>query len=141
MPLLIGLGLALAVGAFARLSGFDRDRAFYPVVLIVVGHYYVLFAIVAGGAGLGVELAGLALFAALALLGFRRSLWIAAGGLALHGVFDFLRPGLLEAHGAPAWWPYFCLGFDGGAGAVLAAILLLDRGDRWARARTTLTPP
>jgi hypothetical protein len=33
------------------------------------------------------------------------------------------------------------MGFDGAAAAVLAAILLLDRRDLWARARTTLTPP
>ena len=74
MALLIGLVLAPLVAAFARLVGLDRDRAFYPVVLIVVGHYYVLFATMAGGAGLGIELAGLALFVALAVLGVRYSL-------------------------------------------------------------------
>ena len=136
MPLLIGFGLALAVGAFARLSGMDRDRAFYPVVLIVVGHYYVLFATMAGGAGLGVELAGFALFTALALLGFRLSLWLAAAGLALHGVFDFFRPALVEAHGTPTWWPDFCMGFDVAAALVLAALLLLDRRYRGANGRT-----
>jgi len=132
MALLVGLVLAPLVALFARLGGLDRDRAFYPFVLIVVGHYYVLFATMAGGAGLGIELAGFALFAALALLGFRLSLWLAAAGLALHGLFDFFRPALLEAHGAPAWWPGFCMGFDVAAAALLAAMLLIERRSRSA---------
>ena len=136
MPLLIGLVLALLVAAFARLSGLDRDRAFYPVVLIVVGHYYVLFATMAGGAGLGEELAGFALFAALAVLGFRLSLWLAAFGLALHGLFDAVRPAVVEAHGTPVWWPDFCMGFDVAAAAVLAGILLFARRRRSAAERS-----
>ena len=32
------------VALFARRVGFDRDRAFYPTVLIVIASYYVLFA-------------------------------------------------------------------------------------------------
>lgn len=39
MATLIGLGLAVAVAIFARIAGFDRDRAFYPTVLIVVASY------------------------------------------------------------------------------------------------------
>lgn len=124
MPILIGLGVALALAAFARLSGLDRDRAFYPVVLIVVGHYYILFAVVAGGGGLSAELGFFALFAALAVLGFRWSLWLAAAGLVLHGLFDFTRPLLIAGRGVPVWWPGFCAGFDLAAGAVLAVLLL-----------------
>lgn len=47
MAALIGLSLAFAVAIFGRIAGFDRDRAFYPTVLIVVASYYVLFAAVA----------------------------------------------------------------------------------------------
>ena len=32
------------VALFARFVGFDRDRAFYPTVLMVIASYYVLFA-------------------------------------------------------------------------------------------------
>ena len=46
MDYAIGAALAVAVGLFAALSGFDRDRAFYPTVLIVVAHYYLLFALI-----------------------------------------------------------------------------------------------
>jgi hypothetical protein len=44
MEYLIGVGLAAAVYVFAMVSGFDRERVFYPTVLVVVGHYYILFA-------------------------------------------------------------------------------------------------
>jgi hypothetical protein len=36
---LIGASLALAVSGTATLVGFDRDRAFYPTVLIVASYY------------------------------------------------------------------------------------------------------
>jgi hypothetical protein len=35
----IGIVLALVVACFARLTGFDRDRVFYPLVAVVVAHY------------------------------------------------------------------------------------------------------
>ena len=44
MEYFIGLILGLAVGGFAAVIGFDRERAFYPTVLIVIASYYVLFA-------------------------------------------------------------------------------------------------
>ena len=47
-PILIGTGLALAVAVGAGAAGLDRDRAFYPTVLIVVASYYDLFAVLGG---------------------------------------------------------------------------------------------
>ena len=44
MEYVIGVILTLAVAAFAAVIGFDRERAFYPTVLIVIASYYVLFA-------------------------------------------------------------------------------------------------
>ena len=35
MDYLIGVALALGVSVFAALAGFDRDRAFYPTLLMV----------------------------------------------------------------------------------------------------------
>jgi hypothetical protein len=43
MEYLIGVILTLAVAAFAAVIGFDRERAFYPTVLIVIASYYALF--------------------------------------------------------------------------------------------------
>ena len=47
----VGAVLAPLVSGFARLVGLDRDRAFYPTVLIVVALYYVLFAVMAARCG------------------------------------------------------------------------------------------
>ena len=43
MEYLIGVILSLAVAAFVTVTGLDRERGFYPPVLIVVASYYVLF--------------------------------------------------------------------------------------------------
>ena len=45
MEYLIGLMLAVAVAGFATAIGLDRERGFYPPVLIVIASYYVLFAV------------------------------------------------------------------------------------------------
>jgi hypothetical protein len=47
MEYLIGLILATVVASLAKVIGFDKERAFYPTVLIVIASYYVLFAAVA----------------------------------------------------------------------------------------------
>ena len=39
VPYLVGATLALAVGGLSTAVGFDRDRAFYPTVLIVIASY------------------------------------------------------------------------------------------------------
>src|SRR5688500_9638717 len=105
MAIAIGIGLAVAVALLARLVRFDSGT-FYSVVLVVVAHYYVLFAAMAGVvAELQVELLLFALFATIAILGFRTSQWLVVAGLAAHGPFDFARGGLLAGSGVPPWWP------------------------------------
>ena len=47
MEYAIGLILAASVAGLATVIGFDRERAFYPTVLIVIASYYVLFAVMA----------------------------------------------------------------------------------------------
>jgi len=44
----VGVALALFVCGAASLLGMDRDRVFYPTILIVIASYYMLFAIVDG---------------------------------------------------------------------------------------------
>jgi hypothetical protein len=121
MAFLVGIVLALVVGVFARVAGFDRDRAFYPTVVIVVASYYDLFAVMAGsGRVLGLELLGTAAFVVAAVLGLRRDLWIAAAALAAHGLLDFVHPHVFVNPGVPAWWPAFCGAYDVTAAAWLA---------------------
>ena len=126
--LLIGVGLALAVGVFGTLVGFDRERSFYPTIMIVIAALYSLFAIMAGArAVLLIEAAIGALFVAAAVFGFKRSLWLVAFALFAHGVFDHFRGQAIANPGVPAFWPGFCAGYDIVAAAYLAALLRLGR--------------
>ncbi len=131
MAVLVGITLAVVVGLFAHFVGYDRDKSFYAAVLTVVGSLYVLFAVMGGGGpALIREIAFFSVFATLAAIGFRTSLWIVVAGLALHGVFDFVRHPFLPASGAPEWWPAFCGSYDAVAALGLAALLLLERRQR-----------
>src|SRR4051812_21074546 len=88
----IGVGLALAVCAFAMLAGFDRDRVFYPTLLTVIATYYILFAVMGSDMpALAIESAVAGTFLALAVAGFKRNLWLVVTALAGHGVFDFFH--------------------------------------------------
>lgn len=128
MPYLVGAGLALAVCVFATGVGLDRDRAFYPTVTIVVASYYVLFAVMGGDMrALGAESAVMLLFLLAAVLGFKRNLWVVAGALCGHGVFDLVHAHLIANAGVPPFWPAFCLAFDVPAGGYLALLLVRSR--------------
>ena len=121
MAYLIGIILAVGVAVFARCVGFDRDRAFYPTVLMVVASYYVLFAAISGSVHtVLVESIVMTMFTIAAVVGFRSSAWIVVAGLAAHGIFDAVHGRLLENSGVPMWWPPFCLAYDIGAAAILA---------------------
>jgi hypothetical protein len=127
---LIGVLLALAVSVFAMTVGLDRDRAFYPTATIVIASYYALFAIVGGSLeALAAETVAVAAFIALAVLGFRGSLWLIVLALAGHGIFDAVHPRLVPNPGVPRWWPMFCLAYDVTAAAFLAWLLVRGRID------------
>jgi hypothetical protein len=124
MPYTVGIVLALLTALLARLAGLDRDRAFYPTALIVVASYYVLFAVMGGSThALIVESIATTVFAAVAVAGFRSSLWLVAVALAGHGAFDLIHPRLVSNPGVPAWWPAFCLAYDFCIAAVFALLL------------------
>ena len=126
----IGVGLALLVCAFARLVGFDRDRVFYPTMVLVVATYYILFAVIGGSMpALGSESAAAVAFLVLAVVGFRKNLWVIVAALVGHGVFDFFHHLFIQNPGVPVWWPGFCLSFDVLAGGFLAMLLLCDAPD------------
>lgn len=132
MSLAIGILMALGVGIMATLLRLDRDRAMYPVVMIVIAFLYVLFAVIGGGGRvLVIELAAASVFVALALAGFRGSLWLVVVALAGHGLFDAVHPHLYVNVGVPPWWPSFCAAYDVVAAAYLAWLLASRRlGDR-----------
>lgn len=128
MSLVVGALLALSVGLFATAVGLDRDRAFYPVVTIVIAGLYALFAVMGTSvqALLLESLAG-AVFIAVAVAGFKASLWMVMVALAAHGIFDFIHPALIFNPGVPDWWPPFCLSYDVVAAMYLAWLLKSGR--------------
>lgn len=128
MPLVIGLVLALAVGFFATRTGMDRDRAFYPLVTIVVGALYVLFAVMGGSTrALVLDTMVGSVFIVAAAVGFAKSLWIVVAALAGHGLLDFVHADVISNPGVPRWWPGFCGAYDVAAAAYLAWLLRRGR--------------
>jgi len=82
---LIGAGLALSVSLLARFVGLDRDRAFYPTVMIVIASYYGLFAVMSGSMqALGWESIAIAGFLLVTILGFKLNLWFVVGASERH---------------------------------------------------------
>ncbi len=127
----VGIALALGIFCFGRWTWFDRERAFYATMLIVVASYYVLFAAMAGSAQVLVaESIATAAFVIVAVVGFRRYSWLVIAGLAGHGVFDFFHALIVQNPGVPDWWPGFCLAFDVGVAALLACGTMLRARSR-----------
>lgn len=125
MEYTIGIFAAAAVGLLGSLAGFDKERSFYPVVLIVIATYYILFAAMAQSPdALIAEVMAMLVFAVMAVLGFKRTHGLVAVGLAAHGLFDLVHSSAITNPGVPAWWPGFCLAFDLTAAAYLAALLV-----------------
>ena len=128
MALVIGAFLAFAVGLFATVSRLDRDRAFYATVAIVVASYYSLFAVMgASTRALVVESLLGGVFLAVAVLGFRSSLWLVVIALGGHGVFDLVHGTIVTNPGVPRFWPAFCLAYDVVAAGYLAWLLTSGR--------------
>jgi len=128
MAYLIGIGLALAILLLVRLVGLDRDRGFYPTVMIVIALLYGLFAVMGGSMrALGLESVAMAGFIFVTILGFKRNLWWVVGALFAHGVYDFFHGHLFINPGVPVWWPQFCSAFDVVAAAFLAGLIRLAK--------------
>jgi hypothetical protein len=128
MAIIVGIVLALAAGIMATGVGLDRDRAFYPVITIVIGFLYALFAVMGGSNhALMLELIGGLVFLSAAIIGFRSSLWLVAAALAGHGVFDIFHGSVIANPGVPTFWPQFCSAYDITAGAYMAWLLRSGR--------------
>ena len=115
-----------------------RTRGILARGLIVTAFLYVYFAARAhaGPAWLAAELAGVAIYGAMALRGLRGSAWWLVAGWALHPVWDvavhLIGPGRAFA---PTAFANFCLTWDPiVAGVVAAGVLLQARRDAAERA-------
>jgi hypothetical protein len=128
MAFAVGVSLALAVGLFATVVGLDRDRAFYPTVMLVIAFLYGLFAVLGGSThALAIELVVGLGFAALAVGGFKSSLWLVAVALAAHGIYDFVHDWVVANPGVPGFWPAFCGAYDVTAAAYLGWLIASGR--------------
>ena len=138
LPFVVGIVLSIGVALFATRVGFDRDRAFYPAVLIVVASYYVLFAAMAGSVEtILLESIVMTLFVVAAVAGFKGSPWIVVGALAAHGAQDAVHGHIVANVGVPAWWPAWCLAYDVGAAGALAWLLIRADVSSTAATRTS----
>lgn len=128
MEYLIGLFLSLAAAGFVVVIGFDRERAFYPTVAIVIASYYVLFAaMAASGRTLVIEITVASAFLLLATIGYKTQLWLVAIAIVGHGAFDMVHHLLIQNPGVPQWWPGFCAVFDLILGGLLTVRLSKHR--------------
>src|ERR1700704_5689551 len=99
---MVGMLGAIAVGLLATFAGLDRDRAFYPLVLMVVASYYALFAVMGASAhALVVEALVWLAFIVAAVSGFKRSLWLVVVALSVHGIFDLTHATYIANEGVP----------------------------------------
>ncbi len=113
LQLLAGAVSCAAFILLARRLAPRVELRLYAVGLVVAALVYVGF--VARGASLGwlaLELAGLALFALVALAGLKFSHLILAAGWAAHALWDVLLHELSEAAFVPGWYPAVCAAFD-----------------------------
>ena len=124
MEYVIGIVLGLVVTGGATAIGFDRERVFYPAVLIVIAAYYVLFATMDGSAAVVIKESLVAGgFLLVAVIGFKTRLWIVAAAIVAHGIFDVFHHLLIDNQGVPDWWPGFCMAIDVTAGIYFAVLL------------------
>jgi len=132
MEYIVGITLALLFCGAAAGLGMDRERVFYPAVAIAVASYYLAFAVSDGRSEVWLaELAIAVVFIAGAVLGFKRSPWIAVLALGGHGVMDVFHHLLVHNQGVPRAWPGFCMSFDVTAAAIVAVLMLIRaRGER-----------
>ena len=130
MEYIVGFTLALLFCAAAAGLGLDRERAFYPAVVMAVASYYLAFA-VAYGRG-GVMLAEVAIAAVVivsAVAWFKLNPWIAVVALGGHGVMDAFHHLLVHDTGVPHAWPGFCMTFDVTAAAFVAWVMMARARD------------
>ena len=125
MQYIVGITLALFFCAAAAALGMDRERVFYPAVVMAVASYYLAFAVADGRNGVMLsEVAIAAVFIAGAVAGFKLNPWIAVVALAGHGVMDGFHHLLVHNTGVPQVWPGFCMSFDVTAAAFVAWAML-----------------
>ena len=128
IAVLIGVLGAIGLVLVARFAG-RREWLVYQVGLGITAINYVVFGLQRGAPAphLGLELVGAALFGSAAILGTRRWPALLAVGWTAHVAWDLLLHPASGPAFAPAWYPWFCVGFDLPVGAYIAGLLRTTR--------------
>ncbi len=109
MEYFAGIIVAIIIAALASILGFDKDKSFYPVILIIIAVFYVLFAIMSGSIDTIIRESVIAfVFIIVAITGAKKTVFIIAFGLIVHGIFDIFHNQFITNTSVPAWWPMFC---------------------------------
>ncbi len=140
MEYLVGITLAVFFCTAATALGLDRERAFYPAVVMAVASYYLAFAVADGrGEVMLAEAAIAAVFVVSAVAGFKLDPRIAVFALGAHGAMDVVHHLLVDNSGVPQVWPGFCASFDLAAAGFVA--LVMRARARGQRERRLVTGP
>lgn len=118
LAIIVGVLLALMLVAAARRWALREERVYAIGLLVAALVYGVASAAQAPGL-LPVEWLGVAIFGAIAFVGFHRRA-VLAMGWALHVAWDLVIPAHHSGVVVPDWYPVLCVGFD----LALAAYLL-----------------
>jgi hypothetical protein len=120
----IGFLGAIGLVLIARTLAPRRELLVYGVGLGITAIAYVVFGLQRGAPArhLGLELVGAGLYGTAAVLGTRRWPALLAFGWTTHVVWDLFFHQASPAF-APAWYPWFCVGFDLFLGGYIAGLL------------------
>lgn len=127
LPVLAGVGLALAVLLYTRARGLAAFRRSWGIFLVIAAVIYIGFALAWGsGQSVGIELVGVVIFTVVAGVGVRWWPLALPIGWTLHVIWDLLlHPVQSDALAyAPWWYPALCVGFDLFAAGFLTVVFL-----------------
>lgn len=131
--LAILLGVLLAVPYVVYAHRARRSGVLFGLGLTIVALLYVGFAAVGGGGSqsLLLEIAGVVLFGAAAVVGIRWFTPLLAAAWAAHVAWDLLLHPVQFSGYAPWWYPVVCIGFDlFVSGFILATYLARPTSDQ-----------
>lgn len=107
-----GLLALLFVTWVSKRPGHVRVRVL-AIGLVVVAWIYVLFSMTDFYPyWFAIEIAGVLIFSAFAVLSFKYSVWFLAAGWLIHVAWDVVLHGSGATPFVPGWYPGLCLGFD-----------------------------
>ena len=113
IELISALSMVLFIMACGKWLHFDRDRSYYPTILMVIALAYLLLAVLDGRSDVILaEFLFASLFIVGAILGSLYSNQLVAILLIAHGLFDLIHPYLVANEAVPGWYALFCLVVD-----------------------------